>query len=105
MKNLYDNMCIQKNIYLYRNQYVILDIDLSKILKLNILKIIRKFPQENIFWFKEKNNYLITEEGIIFLSIVLNSNRCNKKIIMLLDSIELLSKSNDIYYLNRIKQI
>lgn len=87
---------IQKYIYKYNNCYVIKDVDLNKLLNINVIKVIKKYKKFfNIdYYFKINDNYLIKKEGIGLISIIINSYYLIDKICYILDTFEFIEIIN-----------
>ena len=96
---------IQKYIYKYKNHYVIKDNDLKKLLDINIEKIIKKYKRifDNEFCYKIKRTYLLKKEGIVLLSVIIDSCCFEEIIGYILDTFYIVEKIND-PILNKISQ-
>ena len=96
---------IQKYIYKYKNHYVINDTDLKKLLNINIEKIIKKHKKifNNEFCYKLKKAYLLKKEGIILISVIIDSYCFDEIIGYILDTFYILEKINN-SILNKISQ-
>ena len=88
---------IQKYIYKYKNDYVIIDKDLSKLLNINVSKLIKKYKKLfNInYCYKLKDNYLLKQDGIVLISLILNSFYIVEITSYILDTLYTLEKIND----------
>lgn len=95
---------IQKLIYKYKDNYVINHKDLNNLFKLNILKIIKKNNILKRYYFKYKNNYLLTKEGIVLLSLIINSYYIVTITEEILETFYILENINK-NSINKIKQI
>ena len=87
---------IQKYIYKYKEDYVIIDKDLSKLFNINIKEIINKNKKifNEYYLFNINNNYLIKKEGIILISIIINAFNIIDITSNILDTIITLEKIN-----------
>ena len=96
---------IQKYIYKYKNNYVIKDKDLNKLFNLDVVKIIKKYKKLfNInYCYKLKNNYLLKQDGIVLISIIVNSFYIVEITGYILDTLYALEKINNLA-LNKISQ-
>ena len=95
---------IQKFIYRYKDNYVINHNDLNKLFKLNTLKVIKNNSILKRYYFKYKNIYLLTKEGIILLTMIINSYyliEITEQILETFNILENINKDN----INKIKQI
>ena len=69
MEELLKIIYIQKYIIKYNNVYVVRDDDLSRLLNINVRKIIKKYK---IKTYKQYNHYLISKYILVFISIITN---------------------------------
>jgi len=97
---------IQNMITIYKNDYVIIDKDLSNLFLIDIKKIIKKYKRlfNNNYCYKIRDNYLIKKDGVVLLSLLIYSYYIKEIVDLVLYIFDLL-KNIDEYGLNKIKQI
>ena len=95
---------IQKYIYIYKDNYTIRDIDLSNLFNIDIRKIIKKHYKifDDNYCYRINNHYLLKKEGIILISMLINSYYLIEITSIILDTIEMLEKINKKIILNKI---
>ena len=93
---------IQRYIYLYKANYIIKDKDLSKLFRINVKKIIKKYRElfDN-YCFKINDDYLIKKDGIVLITMLDNSYYLIDITNIIIIAIECLEKINS-NFLNKI---
>lgn len=90
---------IQNIIYVYKDNYIIKDIDLSKLFKINVRRIIKKYKNlfDNNYCFKINNIYLLKKEGIVLITMLINSYyliEITDSILIIIDILKSINKNN-----------
>ena len=96
MEELLKIIYIQDHIIKYNNDYVISDYNLSKLLNVNIKKIIKKYKLKV---YKHNKYYLLNDYSLVIISIITNKV---EKCFYIFKALQL-SKNYSLDYLNKIK--